>query len=120
VERAVGAGLAWARVAVGAAVWVAPRTSMRALGFDPTNPQVMSLARLAGTRDLALGAVAVSTHRDPDAARAVAGVNAAVDAFDALAFAIALVRRQGIDRAALFGTASAAAAATTGAWLARR
>jgi hypothetical protein len=120
LERAVGAGLAWARVGVGAAAWLAPRSSMRLLGFDPANPQVMALARLAGTRDLALGAVAVSTHRDPHAAATVAGLNAGVDALDALAFLIALVRRQGIDRSALLGSGSATVAAATGAWLARR
>lgn len=92
---------------------------MRILGFDPANAQVIALARLAGTRDLALGVVAVSTHRDPQAAASVAGLNGAVDALDALVFAIALTRRQGIDRAALLGTTSAAAAAAAGAWLAR-
>lgn len=118
-ERALGAGLAWARVGIGAAVWLAPRGSMRVLGFDPDSAEVIVLARMAGTRDLALGAVAVSTHRDPEAAAATVGLNAAVDAADAVAFAIALVRRQGIDRAALLGTTSAAVAAATGAWLAR-
>jgi hypothetical protein len=120
LERAVGAGLAWARVGIGAAAWLAPRGSMRLLGFDPANAQVMSLARLAGTRDLALGAVAVSTHRDPGTAATVAGLNAAVDALDAVAFLIALLRRQGIDRASSLGAGGAAAAALTGAWLARR
>jgi hypothetical protein len=120
LQRTVGGGLAWTRVGVGVAVWLAPRTSMRVLGFDPANPQVMALARLAGTRDLALGVVAVSTHRDPGAAAIVAGLNAAVDALDAVAFAIAFVRRQGIDRAALLGTTSAATATAIGVWLSRR
>jgi hypothetical protein len=92
---------------------------MRVLGFNPADPQVITLARLAATRDLALGAVAVSTHRDAGAAATVAGLNAAVDALDAAAFAIALARRQGIDRAALLGTTSAATAAAVGVWLAK-
>jgi hypothetical protein len=93
---------------------------MRALGFDHENPQVISLARLAGTRDIALGALAVSTHRDPGAAATVAGLNAGVDALDAAAFLIALLRREGIDHAALLGASSAATAAAMGARLSRR
>lgn len=120
MPRRLAALLAYARIGVGASVWAAPRGSMRALGFDPDNPQVMALARLAGTRDLALGAGAAATASDAHAASTMLRVNAAVDALDSLAFAIALVRRRGIDRAAAMGTLSAAAAATAGLVLARR
>ena len=106
--------LAYARIGIGASVWLAPRGSMRALGFDPENPQVMALARLAGTRDLTLGAGAAATLGDPQAAATMLRANAAVDALDSVAFAIALARRRGIDRAALIGTLSAAAAAGLG------
>lgn len=93
---------------------------MRVLGFDPDNPEVMVLARLAGTRDLVLGAGAAATVGDPGTAATMLRVNSAVDALDALAFGIALAHRRGIDRAALIGTASAAGAAVLGAVLASR
>lgn len=112
--------LAFARIGIGASVWAFPRGSMRVLGFDPDNPQVMALARLAGTRDLALGAGAAATLDDPDAAATMLLANAAVDALDSLAFAIALVRRRGIDRAAVMGSLSAATAAGCGIALAAR
>jgi len=117
--RTLATLIAWTRVGIGASVWVAPRASMRGLGFDPDNPQVMALARLAGTRDLALGAGAVATLDDPRAQATMLRANAVVDALDAAAFGIALVRRRGIDRAAVMGTASAAAASVVGMLLAR-
>jgi hypothetical protein len=112
--------IAFARMGIGASVWAAPRASMDALGFDPDNPQVMALARLAGTRDLALGAAAAACAGDPQAAATMARLNAGVDALDAAAFGVALVRRRGIDRAALLGAATAAAAAAIGLGLASR
>ena len=118
-ERALIAGMGAARFGIGASVWIAPRAAMRVLGFEPDNGQVLALARLGGTRDLALGAIAIATRADPTTATAVARVNASVDGFDALAFAIALVRREGIDRAAVMGASSASIAAAIGAWLGR-
>ncbi len=112
--------LAFGRIGIGASVWAAPRVSMRALGFDSDNPQVMALARLAGTRDLALGGAAAACVHDPAAAATITRLNAAVDAMDALAFGIALVRRRGINRAALGGTAAAALGAGLGAVVAGR
>jgi hypothetical protein len=112
--------LAWSRVGIGVAVWAAPSASMRVLGFDPDNPQVRALAYLGGTRDIALGAIAVASLAQPERAAKIAGVNGAVDALDAVAFATALARREGIDRAAVLGTLSATGAAAMGLWLARR
>ncbi len=112
--------LAAARLSIGAGIWLAPGLSMRALGFDPANAQVRALARLAGTRDLALGGLAAASAGDRAMARKVIGLNAIVDAGDALAFGIALRRREGINQAAIGGALSATAAALIGAWLAAR
>jgi hypothetical protein len=117
--RTLAALLAYARIGIGASVWAAPRGSMRALGFDPDNPEVTALARLAGTRDLALGGAAAACAGDPLATATITRLNAAVDALDSVAFGIALVRRSGIDRAALMGTVSAAAATGIGVAVAR-
>jgi hypothetical protein len=113
-------GLGVARVAIGAAAWMAPAAGMRFLGFDPEDPQNRALARLAGTRDLALGLLALGALGEPRMMRATSLANACVDAGDATAFAIALVRREGIDRAAVMGTVSASAASAAGFWLANR
>ena len=111
-------GLGAARMAIGVGIWLAPRPAMRALGFDAGNPQVLALARAAGTRDLALGALALATAGKEEVAPRMLALNAAVDAGDALTFAIPLVRREDIDRAALGGVVSATAASVLGAWLA--
>jgi hypothetical protein len=119
-NRTLAALLAFGRLGIGASVWMAPRSSMHVLGFDPDNPQVVALARLAGTRDIALGGAAAACAGDPLAAATITRLNAAVDALDSVAFGIALVRRSGINRAALVGTVGAAAAAALGAGLASR
>jgi hypothetical protein len=93
---------------------------MAILGFDPDNAETMALGRLAGTRDLALGALAVATAGDPGRGAQMARVNALVDAADAVAFGGAVARREGIDRAGVMGAMSAAAANVFGLWLASR
>ena len=118
--RQIAGLMACARIGIGVSVWAFPRASMAALGFDPDNPQVMALARLAGTRDLARGAGAAATLGDPGAAATMLRANAAVDAGDALAFGIALVRRRGMNRAALGGVVMAAGATVLGLALASR
>jgi hypothetical protein len=48
--------LAGLRVALGAAVWVAPNVMGKLFGLDPkNNPQMSFMARLFGSRDIALG-----------------------------------------------------------------
>jgi len=111
-------GLGLARIGIGAGIWLAPEAAMGLLGFDSDNPQAMALGRLAGTRDIALGAIALASAGDPVRAPAITRVNAAVDAGDALAFGGAIARREGIDRAAGMGALSALAATALGVWLA--
>lgn len=113
-------GLAAGRLVIGAGIWLAPRRALTALGFDPEMAEVRTLGRLAASRDLAAGGVALAAIGDRDATRSTVLVNAAVDAGDALAFAIALVRREGSDRAALGGLLSAGLASTAAVLLARR
>jgi hypothetical protein len=119
-SSAIAAALGATRIALGAGIWLAPDLAMRVLGFDPRNAESRALGRLAGTRDAILGVLAVGSLDEPRAARAMALANAWVDAGDAAAFGLALVRREGIDRAALMGATSATAASATGFWLARR
>jgi hypothetical protein len=116
---AVARGLAAGRIAIGTAIWLAPRLSIKALGFDPRNPQAIALARLAGTRDLALGALTMVSLRDLGAARRLSVVNAVVDAADATALTLPFARRHPIGPAAALGATSAVLAALAGAWTAR-
>ncbi len=109
--------LGLARIVIGAGVWMAPREAMAALGFD-ADAETLALGRLVGTRDIALGALAVAMASDPQRGPVVARVNALTDAGDAAVFVGALVRREGIDRAAVMGALGAAAATGLGLWLA--
>ena len=120
LERALTIGMAGARIAIGACIWARPGRALGRLGFDPCAAEVRALGRLAATRDLALGGLALAARDDAATGGRVALVNALVDLGDATAFAIALARREGIDRAAVGGFVSAAAAGLAGLYLARR
>ena len=117
-ERALAAGLAAGRLAIGAGIWLAPRLSLRALGVTEPSAQALTLARIAGARDLALGAWQLRSLGDRgELARATFAV-AACDAGDSLAFALAL--GSGETRAGLRGVAGAVPATAAGMALAAR
>jgi uncharacterized protein DUF4267 len=115
-------GLGLARVAFGAGALLTTRTALGLLGFTRAAdaPETRAVARLAGTRDVALGSFTLAALEDRRALRAVTLANACVDAADAITFAVPLAGRQGIDRAALLGASSATAASVAGFWLASR
>ncbi len=73
-------GFGATRMAVGALAWVAPATSGRIFGLDPTSDPV--LAQLFGVRDFALGALTATTS-GADLAK-VLRIGVALDAVDAL------------------------------------
>jgi hypothetical protein len=116
-ERLPAVALAGGRLAIGAGLWVGPRFTLRALGFSEPDTQGVAVARIAGTRDLVLGAWQLSTLGDRDRlARATVAV-AACDAGDVVTFGLLL----GTDerRAALRGLAGALPATLLGVGLAR-
>jgi hypothetical protein len=119
-EREVALGLGALRIAVGVGALAATSPALRLVALEESDAGSRALARLAGSRDVALGALAVAAARDRRLLRAVALVNACVDAADAATFAMPLARREGLDRAALLGVPSAVAASAAGFWLARR
>jgi hypothetical protein len=123
LTRAIAATLALGRAAIGVGVWLAPEWALGALGFDRrrsgSGPAV-AMARLAATRDLVLAAEGLRALSDPARLRRAALAGAAADAGDAVAFALALARRDGTGRAAIRGLAAAIPATALGLWLARR
>lgn len=105
------------RIALGLAPFVAPEATSRLLGFPRAHdtPTARLMARFFGVRDIGLGVLAFYALRHPEAAGFLFLFNAAMDLGDLIATAVPLVRRQGIDRAALM---SAGFAATGGVlWL---
>jgi hypothetical protein len=115
-ERFLAAALAGGRIAIGAGLWLAPVLTLRALGFSQPDERAVAVARIAGTRDLVLGAWQASALGDrAELARATAAV-AACDAGDSLAFALLLGGDE--RRAAVRGLAGAVPATIAGAGLA--
>ncbi|MGI9557523.1 MAG: hypothetical protein ACR2N5_06240 [Solirubrobacterales bacterium] len=90
------------------------------MGFREVGGPLIVITRLAGSRDLALGALAVAALRDRERLREVSAVSAGVDAADAASFAIALLRREGPDLGGAIGVVTATQAAIAGAWVKRR
>jgi len=117
-ERLAAMALAGGRLAIGAGIWLAPRPTLRALGFAEPASQTMTLARIAGTRDLVLGGWQLASISDPERLGGATRAVAACDAGDALAFALLLAA--GERRAGLRGLAGAIPATALGLWLGRR
>lgn len=105
------------RIVLGVAPFVASSAASRLLGFPEKhdNPTARLMARFFGVRDVGLGALVFWSLAHPDTLGFVLVFNALTDFGDLAAISIPLVRRQGIDRAAV---ASAAFALPAGiAWL---
>lgn len=107
VITAMGLG----RIALGLAPFVAAGPSSRLLGFPRAHDTATArlMGRFFGVRDIGLGVLAFYAAKHPEVAPAIFLFQAAMDAGDLVALAIPLVKREGIDRAAL---ASAMFAAT--------
>ncbi|HSI79199.1 MAG TPA: hypothetical protein VK919_00980 [Solirubrobacterales bacterium] len=117
--RAAIVGTALGRIGIGAAIWASAARALRALGFEAAGPGVETMARLAASRDIALGALQLASLPSRERSRAAAGAAAAVDAGDCLAFALGLARG-GERRAGVVGLGAAGAGALAGAWVVRR
>lgn len=105
------------RILIGLAPFVAAAPASRALGFPAAhdNPTSRLMARFFGVRDIGLGALIFWTLRHPEALGFMILFNALTDFGDLFSTLIPLVRRQGIDRAALGSAAFAAPAGI--AWM---
>lgn len=91
------------RIAIGAAALLAPGPTSRLLGFPAAHDSATArlMGRLFGVRDVALGVLVWRVREDRALSRFAFQLNAWVDAGDIAAAAIPVVRRRGIDRAAV-------------------
>jgi hypothetical protein len=91
------------RIALGLAPFLAAGQSARLLGFPAShdNPTSRLMGRLFGVRDIGLGVLAFYAIKHPETAPFIFLFNAFMDLGDLIAIAIPLVKRQGIDRAAV-------------------
>jgi hypothetical protein len=99
VVIALGVG----RIVLGIAPFVAARPSARLLGFPIAHDTATTrlMARFFGVRDIGLGVLAFYALLHPETAAFLFLFNALTDAGDLFAITIPLVKRQGIDRAAV-------------------
>jgi hypothetical protein len=119
LARDAAIGIATARIAIGLGALLATRRAIRGLGFSP-HGEIQALARMAGARDIALGALTLAAAPDRDGLRLASLACAAVDAADAASFAAGAARGEGVERAAMLGIPSAVAATVAGLWIASR
>jgi hypothetical protein len=105
------------RILIGVAPFVAAGPSSRMLGFPAQhdNATARLMARFFGGRDIGLGVLVFFALRHPEILGFVLLFNAAMDFCDLVSISIPLLRRQGIDRAAI-GSAAFALPASL-AWL---
>jgi hypothetical protein len=113
-------GVAAGRIAIGVGALFVTRPALRVLGFPDPGAPANALGKLAGGRDVALGALALLARDEPTALRTAALAGAGVDASDAISLGIAALRDDGIGLAGAIGALSGSAAAVTGFWAARR
>jgi hypothetical protein len=96
-------GMGLGRIALGVAPFLAAGSSARMLGFPASHDNATSrlMGRLFGVRDIGLGVLAFYAVRHPETLGFIMLFQAAMDLGDLFAISIPLIRRQGIDRAAL-------------------
>jgi hypothetical protein len=110
--------MAIGRILLGLAPFVAAELSTKLLGFPKAhdNPTARLMARFFGVRDIGLGFLIFHGLSVPSELPFILIFNALTDFGDLAAIAIPLIKREGIDRAALGSAAFALPAGL--AWLA--
>jgi hypothetical protein len=103
------------RLGLGVGALFATRPTLKVLLFGETDAVGRALAKLAGGRDLALGAMTLAARDDVAMLRTVTLAAAVLDAADA--FSLSLAARNGETRlAGLGGVLSGGGAAIAGVW----
>lgn len=96
----------------------APQLSLRLMGFPGANRATVTIARVAGGRDVIMGVATLRSLDDRERLRAANLANAAADGADSVAFALAL--RAGETTAGIVGMSAAVPATLAGLWAAWR
>lgn len=117
--RQVALQIGASRMAIGVGAMVATRPALKVLGFDQPERTGMALAKLAGGRDIALGALTLAAHDDARRLRTLMLVSSACDVADAVGLGLS-TRYPETRRAGLGGIVSGSAAAIAGLWAYRR
>ncbi len=108
----LASAIAAGRVAIGVGALLTPAKALAPVGLDVTaNPQLPYLSRIAGARDLALGAATLAASGPARRQLVLAGI--AVDAADAVSGVVA-ARNGEIDRRSAVLLSGAAVAAVVG------
>ena len=117
--RRTALALGAARTGLGLGALFVTRPTLKALLFGETDAVGRALAKLAGGRDLALGAMALAARDDAAALRTIVLAAAILDAADAVSLGLA-ARDPDTRLAGLGGVASGGGAAIVGLWAWRR
>jgi Domain of unknown function (DUF4267) len=117
--RQVALQIGGSRVAIGLGALLATRPALRLLGFADPEATGTALARLAGGRDVALGALTLGARNDAPKLRTLLLASSACDVADAVGLGIS-ARHPQTRRAGIGGILSGSAAALAGLWAARR
>ncbi len=117
--RQVALQIGASRIAIGSGALLATGTALKLLGFEAPEASGRALARLAGGRDVALGALTLGARDDPARLRTLVLAGCACDVADAVGLGLS-ARHPQTRRAGIGGIASGSAAALAGLWAARR
>ncbi|MGN6217524.1 MAG: hypothetical protein ACTHN7_11300 [Solirubrobacterales bacterium] len=117
--RQVALQIGASRVAIGVGALFATRPALKVLGFGHPEATGVALGRLAGGRDVALGALTLAARDDVRKLRTLLLVSSACDLADAVGLG-ASARYPETRRAGIGGIVSGSAAALAGLWAWRR
>jgi uncharacterized protein DUF4267 len=117
--RQVALQIGVSRMAIGLGAMFATRPALKALGFGHPEATGLALAKLAGGRDIALGALTLTARDDTQQLRTLLLVSSACDLADAVGLG-ASARYPETRRAGIGGIVSGTAAALAGLWAWRR
>lgn len=111
--------VAAARIGVGVGALVATGPALRGLGFGEAGPRARTLARAAGSRDIAIGLLAFAARNDRSRLRTAGLAAAGVDATDAVTFGL-LARDPELRFAGAGSSLAGVAAVIVGGWACAR
>jgi len=117
--RQVALQIGGSRVAIGLGALLATDSALKLLGFGEPEATGRALARLAGGRDIALGALTLAARDDARKLRTLLVASSACDIADAVGLGLS-ARHPKTRRAGIGGIVSGGAAAIAGLWAARR